>query len=87
MDRLIVEILAFEAPVPDAIWGGALLFVIAILFIAWMRARAAVDPLRDDLILREQRRIARHAKTIETKLVRERTENRRLKRQSRSAAS
>ncbi|MEM8753627.1 MAG: hypothetical protein AAGF90_11685 [Pseudomonadota bacterium] len=84
MEQVLNAILAFDAPVPDAIWGGVLIVVVISLVIALARARSAVSPQRDELLFREQRRIARHAKATETKLDRERAENRRLKRRIRT---
>ncbi|MEM7545765.1 MAG: hypothetical protein AAF367_09540 [Pseudomonadota bacterium] len=75
------ELIAFDMPVPDFVWGGSLVLIIIWLF---MRNAHATAGGSTDAIAREYERANRALRDSKRELERERTKIRRQRRDSRS---
>ena len=73
--------LAFEVPLPDLIWGGALLLTVLVLLILHLRSGGADQ---SETVLAEHHRMSRRLRAREIQLDKEKRRIKRAKRDQRS---
>ncbi|MEL7464788.1 MAG: hypothetical protein AAFN79_12015 [Pseudomonadota bacterium] len=80
MRNAIDAALTFNVPIPDVLWGGALLLILLFSVTGRTRARRASEK---NMVLEEHQRMARSLRAREHQLGKEKRRMRRIKRDAR----